>query len=130
MSHRRLARAAAAPEQADASARAVFGNVRAMERAIEIGSAARTVTVARILELHRELFRDTPDAARAGRLRETQNWLGGREDSPFGAEFIPPPEDRVGGLLRDLWSRKREWPMRNSKPSILSLTATAGSDGV
>src|SRR5882762_1998054 len=38
MSHRRLARAAAAPEQADASARAVLGNVRAMERAIEVGS--------------------------------------------------------------------------------------------
>src|SRR6266513_2426235 len=66
MSHRRVARA-----------RAVLGNVRAMERAIEIGSTARTITVARLLELHRELFRDTPDAARAGKLRETQNWLGG-----------------------------------------------------
>ena len=102
MSHRRLARAAAAPEQADASARAVLGNVRAMERAIEIGSTARTITVSRLLELHRELFRDTADAARAGRLRETQNWLGGREDSPLRAEFIPPPEDRIDGLLRDL----------------------------
>lgn len=102
MSHRRLARAAAAPEQADASARAILGNVRAMERAIEIGSTARTITVSRLLELHRELFRDTPDAARAGRLRETQNWLGGRDDSPLGAEFIPPPEDRVDDLLRDL----------------------------
>jgi len=102
MSHRRLARAAAAPDQADPSARAVLGNVRAMERAIEIGSSAGAVTVARLMELHRELFRDTPDAKRAGKIRETQNWLGGREDSPLGAEFIPPPEDRVEGLLRDL----------------------------
>jgi len=102
MSHRRLARAAAAPEHADATARAVLGNLRAMERAIEIGSAARALTVPRLLELHRELFRDTPDAQRAGRLREAQNWLGGREDSPLGAEFIPPPEDQVDRLLRDL----------------------------
>ena len=102
MSHRRLARAAADPEHADATARAVLGNLRAMERAIEIGSAARALTVPRLLELHRELFRDTPDAQRAGRLREAQNWLGGREDSPLGAEFIPPPEDQVDRLLRDL----------------------------
>src|SRR3989442_2141253 len=102
MSHRRLARAAAAPEEADASARAVLGNVRAMERAIEIGSTSRAITVSRLMDLHRELFRDTPDAARAGTIRERQNWLGGREDSPLGAEFIPPPENRVEGLLRDL----------------------------
>ena len=102
MSHRRLARAAAAPDLADASARAVLGNVRAMERAIEIGSNSRAITVSRLIELHRELFRDTPDAARAGTIRERQNWLGGREDSPLGAEFIPPPENRVEGLLRDL----------------------------
>src|SRR6266550_4882880 len=102
MSHRRLARAAVDPEHADATARAVLGNLRAMERAIEIGSAARALTVPRLLELHRELFRDTPDAQRAGRVREAQNWLGGREDSPLGAEFIPPPEDQVDRLLRDL----------------------------
>src|SRR5256886_7850899 len=102
MSHRRLARAAAAPDLADASARAVLGNVRAMERAIEIGSNSWAITVSRLMELHRELFRDTPDAARAGTIRERQNWLGGREDSPLGAEFIPPPENRVEGLLRDL----------------------------
>src|SRR6266550_8858360 len=102
MSHGRLARAAVDPEHADATARAVLGNLRAMERAIEIGSAARALTVPRLLELHRELFRDTPDAQRAGRVREAQNWLGGREDSPLGAEFIPPPEDQVDRLLRDL----------------------------
>src|SRR3989442_4638174 len=102
MSHRRLARAAAAPEDADASARAVLGNVRAMERAIEIGASAKTITTARLIELHRELFRETPDAPRAGKLRQAQNWLGGREDSPLGAEFIPPPEDLVEGLRRDL----------------------------
>ncbi len=114
MSHRRLARAAVAPDQGDASARAVLGNVRAMERAIEIGSNPRAITVSRLMELHRELLRDTPDAARAGKIRETQNWLGGREDSPLGAEFIPPPEDRVEGLLRDLC----EFVSRDDIPAV------------
>src|SRR5438105_8804134 len=114
MSHRRLARAAAAPEHADATARAVLGNLRAMERAIEIGSTARAITVSRLLELHRELFRDTPDAERAGRLRQSQNWLGGREDSPLGADFIPPPEDRVDRLLRDLC----EFVNRDDVPAV------------
>jgi len=114
MSHRRLARAAAAPEDADASARAVLGNVRAMERAIEIGASAKTVTTARLIELHRELFRETPDAPRAGKLRQAQNWLGGREDSPLGAEFIPPPEDRVEELLRDLC----EFVNRDDVPAV------------
>src|SRR5438128_1615963 len=114
MSHRRLARAAAAPQEADASARAVLGNVRAMERAIEIGANARTITTARIIELHRELFRETPDAPRAGRLRQAQNWLGGREDTPLGAEFIPPPENRIEDLLSDLC----EFVNRDDVPAV------------
>ena len=114
MSHRRLARAAAAPQDADASARAVLGNVRAMERAIEIGANAKTITTARLIELHRELFRETPDAPRAGKLRRTQNWLGGREGSPLGAEFIPPPEDRIGELMGDLC----DFVNRNDVPGV------------
>src|SRR3989442_1257537 len=114
MSHRRLARAAAAPDQADASARAVLGNVRAMERAIEIGSNSRAITVSGLMQLHRALFRDTPEATRVGKIRETQNWLGGREDSPLGAEFIPPPEDRIEGLLRDLC----EFVNRDDVPAV------------
>src|SRR2546426_632616 len=73
MSHRRLARAAAAPADADANARAVLGNVRAMERAIEIGAKAKTITPARIIELHRELFRETPDAPPAGKRPPAQD---------------------------------------------------------
>jgi Fic family protein len=114
MSHRRLARAAAAPQDADASARAILGNIHAMERAIEIGATAKTISPARLIELHRELFRETSDAPRAGKLRRAQNWLGGREDSPLGAVFIPPPEDRLGDLLRDLC----EFVNRDDVPSV------------
>jgi Fic family protein len=35
-------------------------------------------------------------------LRQEQNWIGGSDHSPRGAEFIPPPEDKVPALLDDL----------------------------
>jgi Fic family protein len=73
-----------------------------MERAIDLGTRARELRVSHMLELHRELFRETPDARRAGKIRESQNWIGGHEDSPMGASFVPPPEDLVPELLEDL----------------------------
>ncbi len=52
--------------------------------------------------IHRALLENTADAAIAGHLRQTQNWIGGRHPNPRGAAFIPPPEDRIAGLLSDL----------------------------
>lgn len=102
MSHRRLARAAFAPEEADAHARTVVGNVRAMEAAIALGARPRRLTVADIRALHRTLFKGTPDEGRAGEIRTAQNWIGGRDDGPRDAEFVPPNEQLVVPLLQDL----------------------------
>lgn len=102
MSHRRLARAAFAPEEADAHARSVVGNVRAMEAAIALGSRPRRPTVADIAALHKTLFEGTQDESGAGRIRTAQNWIGGRDDGPRGAEFVPPNEKLVVPLLQDL----------------------------
>lgn len=102
MSHRRVARAAFAPDEADETARAVVGNVRAMEAAIALGAKARRLTVAEIRSVHQILFRGTRYEATAGQVRSTQNWIGGDDDSPRKAEFIPPPEGLVGPLLEDL----------------------------
>src|SRR2546427_4885006 len=55
MSHRRLARAEFAPEVADRSARTVVGNVRAMERAVELGASTRRFGVGDVLKLHEAL---------------------------------------------------------------------------
>jgi Fic family protein len=102
ISQRRLGEALLAPAAADAIAREVVGNIEAMQAAIELGAQGSDITPAAIEELHRILFRTTPQADSAGRIRETQNWIGGSDLSPRGAEFIPPPEDLVSPLLEDL----------------------------
>lgn len=103
MSHRRIARADFDPEDADAAARAVLGNLRAMEQAVAIASARRPFTVDDLLAIHTTLFEGTEDArSYAGKIRQLQNWIGGHGDTPVDAEYIPPVPERVPGLLEDL----------------------------
>jgi Fic family protein len=101
-SNKRLALAAYEPLAADGTARAVLGNVRAMERAVDIGTAQKRFRVDDLLDIHRTLLEGTSEARYAGVLRSDQNWIGGRGLSPVDATFIPPPEDRVCDLLDDL----------------------------
>lgn len=101
LSHRKLAEAAFDPEDTSLNARTVLGNVRAMDEAIRFASQQRDLTVTEIRTIHRRLFEDTRDAAIGGVIRDRQNWIGGRDD-PWGARFIPVPEDQVPGLLEDL----------------------------
>ncbi len=104
ISHRRLAEAAAAPVVADDTARSVLGNIAAMERAVAKGGAARPLRRRDLIEIHSVLLSATRDSHFAGRLRTSQNWIGGRSDGPYGAEFVPPPEDLVPSLIDDLVS--------------------------
>ncbi|MEB3197852.1 MAG: Fic family protein [Candidatus Sericytochromatia bacterium] len=102
LSQRRLARSELAPAQGDALARSVMGNIAAMEAAIQLGSRTVRIEVADLLRIHRQLLEGTEDREVAGRLRTTQNWIGGSSHSPAHAEFIPPPEGEVEPLLADL----------------------------
>ncbi len=101
LSHRKLAEAAFDPEDTSVNARTVLGNVRAMDEAIRFASQRGDLTVTEIRTLHQRLFEGTRDAAIGGAIRDRQNWIGGR-DNPWGASFIPVPEDQVHGLLEDL----------------------------
>jgi Fic family protein len=101
-SNKRLALAAYEPVAADPTARAVLGNVRAMERAIEIGAARRRFRLDDLLDIHRTLLEGTTEARFAAVVRTGQNWIGGRGTSPRDATFVPPPPERVPGLLDDL----------------------------
>jgi Fic family protein len=101
-SNRRLALAAYEPVAADPTARAVLGNVRAMERAIEIGTQPRPFRLDDLLDIHRALLEGTVEERFAGVVRTEQNWIGGRGTSPRDAVFVPPPADRVAALLDDL----------------------------
>lgn len=103
MSHRRIARADFDPQEGDAGAREVLGNLRAMEQAITLASARRPFTIDDVLTIHGTLFEGKDDArSYAGQIRQQQNWLGGHGDAPAAAEYIPPVPERVAGLLDDL----------------------------
>jgi Fic family protein len=102
LSQRRIAEALFDPEQSDMTARSVLNNILAMEEAIRIGDAAHAITTNDILAIHRTLLNTPADTRIAGVIRSVQNWIGGTENSPRGAAFIPPPEDVVPPLLDDL----------------------------
>ena len=96
-----LARALIDPRAARGSAKAVAANVSAMEEAIAIGDGSAPVSADDLLAIHATLM--AGDArARPGRVREEQNWIGGRLGNPSDAAFVPPPEDLVTLLLEDL----------------------------
>ena len=96
-----LAKALVDPRAARGSARTVAANVSAMEEAIARADDPSPIRVGDIEAIHRTLMAHEPRAT-PGRLREVQNWLGGRLDSPLDAEFVPPPEDQLVSLLEDL----------------------------
>jgi Fic family protein len=103
---RRLLRAELArslgEEAEDVTALEVLNNIGAMSFAIEALERGRAVQLEDLLEVHRRLFAGTRMEDHAGRLRTGQNWIGGSGFNPCSAEFVPPPPQRVPGLLEDL----------------------------
>lgn len=99
----------------DDYARALHG-VRSNDAAISMAAATnalaalihsvdggRSVTVDEILRAHRALMEDDPrERAYAGRIRDMQNWIGGSDYSPRGAQYVPPPAADVADYLDDL----------------------------
>jgi Fic family protein len=104
---RRLLRAEAALSMGvalgDVTAEEVLGNIHAMAWAVETLSKAPSVTLDGLLEVHRKLLARTPLAKEfAGRLRDTQNWIGGSGHTPCRATFVPPPPEHVPELVADV----------------------------
>ena len=74
-----------------------FRHVRAQMRSPE----GLPLSVRLLCEAHRLLLDGTRGAGKQpGALRRAQNWIGGTR--PGNAVFVPPPADRVPGLLADL----------------------------
>jgi Fic family protein len=73
-----------------------------MEQAIAIGSDRRRFDLGDLFAIHTILLEGTTERRYAGVVRTDQNWIGGRGTSPKDAAFVPPPPDRVPGLLADL----------------------------
>lgn len=100
--HRRIATALADGEARDETARSVIATIAAMERAIALAVEPRSVTLDDLLAIHDTLLVLPRERPYAGRLREEQNWIGTSSASPRDAEYIPPPESQVRGLMEDL----------------------------
>ncbi|NUQ20806.1 MAG: Fic family protein [Gemmatimonadaceae bacterium] len=102
---RELARAEARMESGgkpSPNAREILANIAAMELAIDEAVSADRFGVEHILAIHTRLMATSPTAHNAGRLRTQQNWIGGNDYNPCGADFVPPPPDQVPWLLDDL----------------------------
>lgn len=89
-------------DPADVTAMEVLNNIEAMQWAIQAATAADAITVEDLLAVHERLLRGTQLARYGGELRHQQNWIGGNSYNPCSAEFVPPPPERVVGLLEDL----------------------------
>jgi Fic family protein len=88
-------------EATDSVARAVLGNLRALDAVLMLASdVARPVTVDDLRTVHAALLTGTRDARWAGLVRTEQNWIGGI--NPCSAAFVPPPAEHVHELLDDL----------------------------
>ena len=102
---RELARAEARAESGitpSASARDVLANIDAMVLAVDDAAEARQFGKKDILAIHRTLLEHTPQKRIAGRLRSSQNWIGGNDYNPCGADFVPAPPGDIEALLVDL----------------------------
>lgn len=79
----------------------ILANVDAMHFAIQETSNVTKITPYDIVAVHRVLM-ERSNSRIAGRLRDHQNWIGGNDFNPCGADFVPPPPDSVPPLLDDL----------------------------
>jgi Fic family protein len=102
-SQRRLAEAAFDPAHATETARTVLANIDAMRQAVDIGTNSHELSVDDICRMHAILLRHDRQAETfAGKLRDVQNWIGGRHDSPRDAAYVSPPPEQVELLMADL----------------------------
>jgi Fic family protein len=103
---RQLARAEAKHDlgtKVGADSIAILAAIDAMQFAVdEVADDQGTVTASRLSDIHAMLMADAPRWTAPGTIRDRQNWIGGNDYNPCGAEFVPPPPDDVDRLLVDL----------------------------
>lgn len=102
---RTLARAEANQETGrsiGAQAAEILANIDAMELAVEQAASDRGVSPDNLLAIHRALLARDPIVRTAGAFRREQNWIGGNDFNPCGADYVPPPPEAVAELIDDL----------------------------
>ena len=102
---RSLARAEANQEtgrRVGTQAAEILANIDAMQLSIERAATTDGLRPQDLQDIHRVLLERAANAAIAGQLRTTQNWIGGNDYNPCRAAFVPPPPEDVDRLLDDL----------------------------
>jgi Fic family protein len=102
---RELARAEAriaSGQGASSTALEVLANIDAMVLAVDTAALAPTFQVSHITAIHERLLERAENKRIAGRIRTRQNWIGGNDHNPCGADYVPPPPEDVQELLADL----------------------------
>lgn len=105
MGVRELARAEARMEtggKGSQTAIDILDNVDAMELAIAEAANKDRFGQESILAIHRRLMTHDQRRQIVGRFRTEQNWIGGNDYNPCGADFVPPTPEEVPRLLEDL----------------------------
>lgn len=80
----------------------ILANIDAMQLAIERASHATGIQTQDLLDIHRVLLGRDARIRTPGQLRDQQNWIGGNDYNPCGADFVPPPPEEVKPLAKDL----------------------------
>jgi Fic family protein len=80
----------------------IIANIDAMEIAIHEATGVETFSQREIGSIHHALMARAPNPRLAGQIRTVQNWIGGNDYNPCGADFVPPPPEHVHVLLSDL----------------------------
>lgn len=105
MDVRQLARAEARADsgmRAGPTAQEILANIDAMVLAVDEAALVERFGVAEIVAIHKRLMERAENRHVAGRVRTRQNWIGGNDHNPSGADFVPPPPEEVNRLLDDL----------------------------
>lgn len=102
---RELARAEARSESGmkpGTSAVEILANIDAMTLAVDHAADTEWFSEAEMVAIHKRLLESSPQHRIAGQIRAAQNWIGGNDYTPCGADFVPPPPELLDGLLTDL----------------------------
>ncbi|NMO51965.1 Fic family protein [Actinoplanes sp. TBRC 11911] len=80
------------------NARLVANNIVTLRQAAGVLAACETISPQSFCDLHRALLPQHPQQG----IRDAQNWIGGSDWHPLGADFVPPPPSDVPSLVEDL----------------------------
>ncbi len=94
---------ALAGNKSNTSAMSMVAATTALGTMVDAAGDSGRISAEDILRAHRDLMRDDlTEGPYAGRVRDSQNWIGGSDYSPLGALYVPPPPELVTELLDDL----------------------------